>query len=137
MATEPQLRETSDLMLAKLAHLAELEGRKRQLEPGSDEFVEMAREVEALALELLGTTQAQTQLAGETKRLADAGAADRPTTPIAEVEPTRDPTLILAEWREAERQLGELEPGSPLIEQLRSQIEGFRAEYRRAFEQRR
>ncbi|HET7026644.1 MAG TPA: hypothetical protein VFI28_03020 [Candidatus Limnocylindrales bacterium] len=137
MASEPELRETSDRVLEQLTRLAELETAKRQATPGTAAFVELSRSVEAIAAALLGSAREQTDLANTTRDLLEAAVPGRPTTPIAEVQPSREPSAILAEWRDAERRIAELEPGSPALEDIRRTIETLRDEYRRAFEARR
>jgi hypothetical protein len=134
MATESELRRASDDFLAQLDELNALEQLKRDEAPGSDEFVGLATRIEALSRELLKTSEEQAALATEASEMRAAGSPDRPERPIAEVEP-RDPTTILAEWRDLERRLasgdGELEP-----EAGRRRANELRDEYRMAFERR-
>ena len=44
----------------------------------------------------------------------------------------RDVQTVLADWRDAERQLGDAIPGSPEAARFRAEIEVLREEYRRA-----
>jgi hypothetical protein len=137
MSIEGDLRQTSDRLLDELMHLAELESAKRDATPGTPEFVELSRRVEALAAEVLGWSQQQTELATATQVLREHGSPDAPTTPIAETPPIREPHVVLGEWREAERRLASTAPGSADAERARADAERLRDEYRRSFEARR
>lgn len=137
MSLESELRTTSDNLLANLNRLAELESAKRDAAPGSPEFVELSRKVEAMAAQILGFSRRQTELATATEVMVDKGIAGAPSTPIAEIRPARDANLILAEWRDAERRLADLERGSPEAGRLRDRIDDLRDEYARSFEARR
>jgi hypothetical protein len=134
MPTESDLRRASDEFLARLDELDALEQLKRDGEPGTDEFVALAERIEALAQELLQTSGEQADLARAAAKMRASGDPERPEVPIAELEP-RDPTTILAEWRDLERRLatgdGELDPN-----QGRLRANDLRDEYRAAFERR-
>jgi hypothetical protein len=133
MATETDLRRASDDFLARLDELNALEQAKRDEPPGSDEFLHLAVRIEALARELLHTSQTQASLARDVaeRRPGDPGRPDRP---IAELEP-RDPTTILAQWRDLERRIAggdeRLDPAD-----ARRRADALRDEYRSAFERR-
>jgi hypothetical protein len=137
VSLESELRSTSDNLLAELNRLADLESAKRDAIPGTPEFVELSRKVEDLAAAILGYSKRQVDLAAATEVLADKAASSRPSTPIAAIDPARDPSFVLAEWRDAERRLAELEPGSPGADRLREQIDDLREEYGRSFDARR
>jgi hypothetical protein len=137
VSLESELRSASDHLLDELNRLAELEGAKRDATPGTPEFVELSRKVEAMAAQILGYSRRQTDLATATEVMVDQGVAGVPSTPIAEIRPARDPNLILAEWRDAERRHAQLEAGSPEAGRLREQIDDLREEYGRSFEARR
>lgn len=134
MSIDSELRNTSDRLLEQLTKLGELEAAKRDATPGSTEFVELSHQVETLAAELLGTSQRQSSLAAATEALKRIGADDAPSTPIAEIEPAREPNVILAEWRDAERRAAAATPGSAEEAASRRDVERLRDEYRRSFE---
>jgi hypothetical protein len=137
VSLESDLRTTSDNLLENLNRLAEFESAKRDSVPGSPEFVELSRKVEAMAAQILGFSRRQTELAAATEVIVDKGIAGVPSTPIAEIPPARDANLVLAEWRDAERRLADLDRGSPEAGRLREQIDDLRDEYARSFEARR
>jgi len=137
VSLESELRQASDRLMADLARLAELESAKRQATPGTPEFVALARQVESLAAQLLGTSRRQSDLASTTQTVSDAGIVDAPLTPIEDVPASREPHAVLSEWREAERRLAELDGASADAATLRADVERLRDEYRRSFEARR
>jgi hypothetical protein len=49
---------------------------------------------------------------------------------------TREPHVILAEWREAERCMEREQSGTPAWETARADVDRLRQEYRRAFTER-
>src|SRR6187399_2341724 len=99
---EQDLRTVSDDMMSTLDQLQKLESEKRSETPGSPRFVRLAREIERLAAVVFTQTSAQQSLAEQTHEAAQAGAE---MTPIEDVAPMRDVSLILSEWRDAERRL--------------------------------
>lgn len=128
MTDEHELRLASDDFLARVERLDALEGRKRELRPGTPEMIDVAHQVEALAREVLDLAKRQTDL-------ATAVAAD-PTLdmpPIAIIAPRPLP-VILAEWREAERRLDAEPPGTAGWEIGRANVDRLRDEYARAFQ---
>lgn len=137
MSIESDLRNTSDRLLEELARLADLESAKRETKPGSHEFVDLSQKVEALAAELLGTSQRQSALAATTEALRKAGANGVTSTPIAEIPAAREPNAILSDWRAAERRLAAAEAGSVDHQVAQQDVERLREEYRRSFEARR
>lgn len=137
MSIDADLRQASDRLLGQLTRLAELEGAKRDATPGTPEFVELSRQVEAVAAEVLGTSQQQTQLASATQVLRKTGSNEMPTRPISATPPVRDPHIVLSEWRDAERRLASAAPGSSDAELARADVERLREEYRTSFEARR
>ncbi len=137
MSLEADLRDTSDRLLDQLDRLTELESAKRDATPGSPEFVELSRQVEGLAAEVFASSQRQTHLALATKVLVDTGAPGVPAEPIAELDPARDPHVVLAEWRDAERRLSTSPEGSAEHDAASKDIDRLRDEYRRSFEARR
>ena len=132
MSIEPNLPAVSDAMLANLDRLRALELEKRSLPIGSPRLIELATEIEELAATVLGTTDTQVELAKEAVREAQAGVID-PDRTIEEMGAApRELHVVLAEWRVAERRLGELGSDTPEALRLRAEIELLRDEYRRA-----
>ena len=132
MSIEPNLHEVSDALLANLDRLRALELEKRSLPVGSPRLVELATEIEALAVLVLGSTDTQVDLAKEAVREARAGELD-PNATIEEMSAApRELHVVLSEWRDAERRLAEVSPDSPEALRLRGDIELLRAEYGRA-----
>jgi hypothetical protein len=134
VSTVPNLHEVSDALLANLDRLRALELEKRSLPVGSPRIVELAKEIEELAVLVLGTSDTQVDLAKAAVREARAGELD-PNVTIDELSAApRALHVVLAEWRDAERRLGEVANDSPEALRLRGDIEVLRAEYRRAHE---
>jgi hypothetical protein len=124
---DPQaIRHTSDALLAQLSELEELERTKRAMEPGSRAQLRMSRRVETLARKVLNIAGQQTDLVEAIAEISDA------TSGLS----TREPHLILAEWREAERNMESERPGTGAWEAARVTVDRLRAEYRRAFTER-
>jgi hypothetical protein len=119
------LRHTSNALLDQLSDLEDLERTKRALEPGSAAQLRVSRRVEALARKVLNTAGQQTDIVeslGETGDEAD--------------QTTREPHVILAEWREAERAMEAETPGTSDWEAAHAAVDRLRGEYRRAFTER-
>jgi hypothetical protein len=134
VSIEPNLSAVSDAMLANLDRLRRLELEKRTLPVGSPRLVDLATEIEELAVAVLGTSDTQVDLAKDAVRDARAGLVD-PNTTIEEMAAApRELHVILEEWRNAERRLAELDADSPDALPLRAHIELLREEYRRAHE---
>lgn len=123
--TEQELRVASDNFLTRIERLHALEEQKREL-PAA-EMAEMAHEVEALTREVLDWAGRQTDLA-EAAAALDEGDA----RPIA-IVPPRSLSVILQEWRAAERSLQDEQPGTAGYESCRADIDRLRDEYARAF----
>jgi hypothetical protein len=119
------IRHTGETLLAQLSELEELERTKQALEPGSRAQLRLSRRVESLARKVLNTAGQQTDLVETIAELADGSA-----------HLTREPHVILAEWRAAERVIEDETPGSATWEAAQADIERLRAEYRRAFTER-
>ena len=131
LSIEPELRSTSDALLASLDRLRELELEKRQTVLESPRLVELSEEIERLAKTVLGASDVQTDLARLAQGLVETG--DLPGTQTIEtIADTRDVHTVLAEWRDTERRLTEIDPASPAATRLRARIETLRGEYRRA-----
>ena len=132
VSIEPNLHAVSDAMLANLDRLRALELEKRELPVGSPRLVELAAEIEALAARVLGTSDTQVDLAEEALKEARAGTLDPETTINEMAAPPRELHVVLEEWRDSERRLGELPSDSPEALRLRADIELLRDEYRRS-----
>jgi hypothetical protein len=130
--TASALRATSDALLRDLERLAALEQEKRELSPDDPRMVEVAAQVESLALSVLGRTVRQREL---TERVATPGAraAAAPADPLATAP--REIHVILAEWRDAERRASDAVPGSADAANAELQIDDLREEYRRAHDE--
>ena len=129
---EPNLPAVSDAMLANLDRLRTLELEKRELPVGSPRLVELATEIEELAAAVLGTSDTQVDLAKEAVKEARAGVIDPDTTIEDMAAAPRELHIVLGEWRNAERRLGDLSNDSPEALRLRADIELLRDEYRRS-----
>ena len=110
VSIEPELHATSDAVLATLDRLRTLELEKRDLPVGSPRLVELAKEIERLATSVLGASDAQVDLAKAALAGAKAGTIDPGTTINEMGDPPRNVQTVLAEWRDAERHLGEAAP---------------------------
>jgi hypothetical protein len=130
LTDEQELRVVSDSFLARVERLNVLEGRKRELPAGSPDMLAAAHEVEALVGEILGWAKRQTDLA------AAAAVSGDPDAPPIAVIPARDLTVVLAEWREAERKLDAQTPGTAAWESARADVDRLRDEYARAYQSR-
>jgi hypothetical protein len=123
------LRAASDALLRDLTELQALEQEKRQTEPDSPRLVRLAVEIEALAARVMGTSMRQRERAED---IVGAGGSDNPDDTIAETP--REIHVILAEWRDTERQLTDAVPGSAEADIAERRIDTLRREYRRAHE---
>ena len=130
--TASALRATSDALIHDLERLALLERAKREMSPEDTRLVDIAAEVEQLALRVLGQSVRQRELTEDARELVEADAPEAPTRPIAETP--REIHMILAEWREAERKAVEADPGSSAAKGAQQDIDRLRAEYRLAHE---
>lgn len=126
------LRATSDALMRDLAALHELEKEKRVIEPDSPRLVSLAEEIEALAARVMGNSMRQRRLSERAEALVEFDAPDAPEQSIAET--SREIHVILAEWRDTERQLADAVPNSPEAALAARTVERLRREYRRAHE---
>jgi hypothetical protein len=126
-AFQRELRATSDQLLTSMARLLELETRKRQLLPGSPEFLERAREVEELAAAVIELSAHEATLAQDVRDLPLGQAA---TTPIDRLTSDATDEAILRDWQAAEQRLVQTSPGSAdysaAFEDVRRLREAFR-----------
>lgn len=127
-----ELRATSDALMRDLAELGGLEETKRTLQPGDPLMLELAERIEVIAGRLFGTTVRQRELSAEVDALVEES---NPEAPLMSIEATpREIHVILAEWREAERQLQEAAPGSVEAQAAADRAGLLRTEYRWAHE---
>jgi hypothetical protein len=134
-SSSEDLRSVSDALLRDLEALVAAEQEKRTITPDDPRLVDLAAEVDAIAHRVLGLTQAQQDIAGEVHEQAVEGGPDAPTEPIEETP--RSMGAILDDWRRAERIAATEPPGSQAAREARAAADGFRDEYRRAYEARR
>jgi len=122
-----RLSAESEQFQAHLERLGELEEEKRTLSPVDPSFVALAREIEDLAAALLTDARGQTEY-------GEAAHEDGIETPIDAVPETLTAVQILAQWREAERDLAAEPVGSPRARELRVAIDAYRRAYQRVFD---
>lgn len=128
---EAGLRTASDRLLATLDELVQLEQRKREIAPGTAEFVDLAGRIESLATSALDQTRGQTTLAEMTRAVAGTPAG---VETAVEAIPPRPIDQVLQEWRAAERRLGEQETGSDGYHLAAADVHRLRDEYGRVQE---
>jgi hypothetical protein len=124
-----ELRASSDALLDDLARLAGLEQEKRSLTADNPRVVVLAEEIEQLAARVLGQSRRQRSLSETVndQALTTGGLPSIEETP-------REIHLILADWREAERQVREAPPDSRQAQEAEAAIDRLREEYRAAHE---
>ena len=127
---EEHLRAASDAILLLLTEIGQLEQHKRGIPPGEPRFDEVSRSIRAAAQGLAAFTEGEEAWA----RTATDGRTD--IEPIAQSEAAPDTAEILERWRAVERQLDDLEPGSPEWVRLFAEFERLRDEYLAAFRER-
>ena len=132
MGTDPaeiaqHLRAASDAILLLLTETSQLERHKRLIPPGEARFDEIARSVRVVAQALAEFTQAEEQWA----QIATDGRTDIPTIEASDNAPSL--AGILERWRAIERQLDDVEPGTPEAVSLFAEFERVRDEYMAAF----
>ena len=129
MTFEQQLRSASDTLIAALEQMHDLESEKRQVPAGSERFVELARQVDDLALQILRHTEYQESMAETLEERREAGGGvSRPIEQMPSEPRARH--LILSDWRDAERRLAAAELGSVEGAQAASDVRRLREEYR-------
>jgi hypothetical protein len=127
---EEHLRAASDAILLLLTEIGQLERHKRGIPPGEPRFDEVSRSIRAAAQGLAAFTEGEEAWA----RTATDGRTD--IEPIAQSEAAPDTAEILERWRAVERQLDDLEPGSPESVRLFAEFERLRDEYLAIFRER-
>ncbi|HET7829701.1 MAG TPA: hypothetical protein VFL03_09070 [Candidatus Limnocylindrales bacterium] len=123
MSEDSELRATSDSMLVMLDRVRDLESRKRELVPGTDEFARLAWDVAELSRLVARWSELQLRQANEA--LTDDSA---PSVPLVET-PARRLDVVLAEWRKAEMQLSQAVPGSAEADEAARDVARLREEY--------
>ncbi len=124
-----RLRAASDGLLATIDELRRLEDEKRSAEPGSSLFTALATEIERLSEQALQGAAAQQGLAVEAELRQAAGQ------PMPTIEDTLRPaSVVLDEWRSAERRLAGLEPSDEAYERVQDEVQRLKSEYLRVFE---
>lgn len=132
---EGELRATSDSLLRALDELHDLEARKREVPTGTETFLDLARRVEELSIEVLRRTEREASLAEDMRERTEAGApTGRPINAIPDAD--RPLATILAEWRAAERTLASADPASMEASAAAADVRHLREEYRMAHERR-
>ena len=129
MATEREgeYRAGSDHTTHVLDELRQLEQIKRGVEPGTEEFIGLAHQVEDLTRQLFRWTQYQSELAHASPRAREAGElTGRPIEAMS----ARRVHQVLAEWREAETRLSQARPGSPEAAEAEADARRLYQEYR-------
>jgi hypothetical protein len=124
---EEHLRAASDAILLLLTEVGQLERHKRGIPPGEPRFDNISRSVRVAAQALAEFTEYEESWA----RAATDGRTD--IEPIAESENSPSTAAILERWRAIERQLDDLEPGSPESTRLFAEFERLRDEYMAKF----
>jgi hypothetical protein len=127
---EEHLRAASDAILLLLTEIGQLERHKRGIPPGEPRFDEVARSIRVAAQGLAEFTEHEEAWA----RTATDGRTD--IEPIAQSEAAPNTAEILERWRAVERQLDDLEPGSPESVRLFAEFERLRDEYLAVFRER-
>ena len=115
-----------------LEQLEELERRKRQMPTNDPRLVQIAADVETIALRVLGSTVRQRELAEDASERTGHDAPGATAESIAGVP--REIHVILAEWRDAERRATEARPASAEAAAAAAEVDRLRAEYRNAHE---
>ena len=132
MKLEQQLRLASDTLMDALQQLHDLEAEKRREPAGSERFVELARKVDDLALQILRHTEYQESMAETLDQRREAGGGV--SRPIDEVPADPRPLQqILTDWRDAERRLAAAGIGSREAADAAARVRELREEYRLAY----
>lgn len=129
---EEELRRRSDQIIETIARLTNLEVDKREIRPGTPEFVGTAMSVKRAAKELLDLAADEERLAERLRKLRQDAQGAVPERSISEVPGARPIMVVLTEWREAERRLMEAEGGTEAERMAKADTERLRAEYQHA-----
>ena len=131
MEVESELRVASDRILKSLEQLDALENEKRTLKPDTPRFQTLAREIERLAADIFAQSHAQQRLGVKAKE--DAARTGETPASIAETERTRDISVILRDWRDAERRLQSAAADSAEHALAAADVLRLREEYQAAY----
>jgi hypothetical protein len=121
-ADEEELQRSSQDFLGELGRIEGLERRKQTMIQGDDQRVSLAREIEDMAIGLVGMSRYQTRLI-EMAHQTGGGSE----------QPARKPAEILDEWRAAER---DLRDARTALERATDIADGLRDEHRRSLRSR-
>ena len=124
---EEHLRAASDAILLLLTETGQLERHKRLVPPGEARFDEIASSVRRVAQALAEFTALEETWA----KIATDGRTDIES--IEASQNTPELSTILERWRAIERQLDDVEPGSPEAIRLFAEFQRVRAEYMAGF----
>ena len=134
MSAEPDamraLHRTSDGFLAQVEVLLALEEKKRSLSVDDPGFPALAEQVEDLVRQMLARAEAQT--ASSASIHEGSQGADTSVT-LADVGENHTPVMILGMWRDVERELETIDPGSTEHAILRARGDALRTAYQRAY----
>ena len=126
------LRDTSDELIRDLEALATLEEEKRRINADDTRVVDLATQIETIAMRVLVASGRQRELTEQIHRMTDEAS---PADPAPSIEATPRPiSAILADWRDAERRLEGTESGSAAEREVEILVEQLREEYRAAHE---
>ena len=131
---EQELRRRSDQIIEAIGRLSNLEVDKREIQPGTPEFVGTATSVKRAAQQLLDLATDEERLAERLQILRHSAKGAVPERSIAEVPGARPIKVVLAEWREAERRM-EAEAGTEAERIAKADAERLREEYHRTVDE--
>ena len=128
---ETDLKVTSDRLLRTIEQLDALESEKRTLKPDSDRFQYLAKEVERLAATIFAQSQTQQRLGRRAQATMEQTGVE--VAAIDDSEATRELSVILAEWRDAERRMSHAAPDSAEYVVACADADRLRNEYQRTY----
>lgn len=131
MEVDTDLRVASDRLLRTLDQIETLENEKRDLPPADARFHKLAKEIERLAAEVFAQSHAQKQLGERAKTVEQRTGVELPS--INDVSKNRDLSVILNEWRDAERRMQLAAPDSAEHATAAADIGRLREEYHAAY----
>jgi hypothetical protein len=121
-ATEQELQRFSDMFLTELDRVEGMERQKREMTGRDAARVPLAHEIEDATIGLVGMSRYQTRLIEMESQALGAPEVDK-----------RTPTVILDEWRAAERTLHDARTA---MERATDLADGLRDEHRRSMKER-
>ena len=133
MTLEQNLRQASDTLMVALEQMKDLETEKRRVPAGSKRFVELARQLDDLALQILRHSEYQESVAETMEERREAGGGV--SRPIEEIKPEpRSRADILSDWRAAERALAAADIASVAAAEAAADVRRLREEYRVSYQ---